>query len=208
VRGKTIAVDPYFALDREVVNHKPSLHIFQSTSDDFFATGFIEALGIRISFSFIDGMHLIEYLLRDFINTEARSDRNGVIAIHDCCPSTLDMTTRDFDRKSDSAWTGDIWKIVPILQQLRPDLKLTILGCKPTGLLLVSNLDPQSKVLSENLERIQKDWVDVTLGAYGVDRYFNSFEYTEAGDYIASDFPDFKDIRLSHDLVRTPRFVS
>ncbi|AVO38166.1 class I SAM-dependent methyltransferase [Pukyongiella litopenaei] len=208
VRGKTIAVDPYFAIDRNVVNHKPALHIFQQTSDDFFDSGFIEALGIEIGVTFLDGMHLIEYLLRDFANTEARSGKNGVVAIHDCCPFSHEMTAREMEPGSKAAWTGDVWKIIPILQRYRPDLELTVMGCKPTGLLLVSNLDPTNRVLSENYEQIADDWIELSLGDYGTDRFFGSFEYTSVESLIAEDFPMFRNIRLPHGLVTAPSFVS
>jgi hypothetical protein len=42
VRGKTIAVDPFFRVGLDVIGRKPALHVFQSTSDDFFASGFLE----------------------------------------------------------------------------------------------------------------------------------------------------------------------
>jgi hypothetical protein len=84
VRGKTIAVDPYFRIETNVIGPKPALHILQQTSDDFFASGFLKAMKIKLSFSFLDGLHLFEYLLRDFMGAEANSHKNGVIAMHDC----------------------------------------------------------------------------------------------------------------------------
>lgn len=83
VRGKTIAVDPYFRIETNVIGPKPALHILQQTSDDFFASGFLKAMKIKLSFSFLDGLHLFEYLLRDFMGAEANSHKNGVIAMHD-----------------------------------------------------------------------------------------------------------------------------
>lgn len=63
------------------MGEKPALHLFQATSDDFFASDFLRRDGIRLGLSFLDGMHLYEFLLRDVMNTEAASDPNGVI----CC---------------------------------------------------------------------------------------------------------------------------
>lgn len=208
VRGKTIAVDPFFSLNRNVVNDKPVLHIFQSRSDDFFSSGFLEAMNINVSFTFIDGMHLIEYVLRDFINTERRSHKCGVIAIHDCCPYTLEMTTRDCDPSSKAPWTGDVWKIIPILQHYRPDLKLTVLGCKPTGLLLISNLDPTNTCLSECFDQIRRDWMEVNLQNYGVNRFFERFQYKPVRDLEEEGFPMFEAVRLPHSLVPKPSLVS
>ncbi len=208
VRGKTIAVDPYFAIDSNVIHHKPALHIFQQTSDAFFDSGFLDALGIRISFAFLDGMHLIEFLLRDLANTEAASDPGAVIAVHDCCPFSHEMTVREVDPTSKAAWTGDVWKIIPILQKYRPDLKLTVLGCKPTGLLLVSHLDPSNTVLTEYREDIVAEWSGLTLAEFGAGRLFGSFEYQPAATIAAEGFPMFASVRQSHDSVGVPRYVS
>ncbi|WP_309665130.1 hypothetical protein [Tabrizicola sp.] len=81
VRSKTIAVDPFFRTKLNIIGEKPALHLFQATSDDFFASDFLRRDGIRLGLSFLDGMHLYEFLLRDVMNTEAASDPNGVI----CC---------------------------------------------------------------------------------------------------------------------------
>ena len=37
VRSKTIAVDPFFRAEINIIGKKPALHVFQATSDDFFA---------------------------------------------------------------------------------------------------------------------------------------------------------------------------
>ncbi len=31
-------------------------------------------------------------------------------------------------------WTGDVWKLIPILQRYRPDLQLTLFDAPPSGL--------------------------------------------------------------------------
>jgi len=46
-------------------------------------------------------------------------------------------------------WTGDVWKVLPVLKQYRKDLSITLLDCAPTGLVLVSNLNPESTVLAD-----------------------------------------------------------
>ena len=84
-------------------------------------------------------MHLYEYLLRDLIATERNSSPDGFIMLHDCCPFDHGMTTRDLDNLPDGPWTGDVWKIIPILQAHRPDLKIDVLDCRTTGLVVLSN---------------------------------------------------------------------
>ena len=94
-RCNTIAVDPEFKIKFPVVNSSGSqMFFFQQTSDAFFESGFIKKNKIAIDFAFLDGMHLFEYLLRDFIATEKVMSKDGVIALHDCCPTTEHMATR------------------------------------------------------------------------------------------------------------------
>lgn len=71
---------------------------------------------MKLSVSFLGGMHLFEYLLRDFIGTEKNSTKNSIILLHDCCSFDHTMTTRDLECIPRFAWTGDV------------------LDCKPTGL--------------------------------------------------------------------------
>jgi hypothetical protein len=186
VRGKTVAVDPFFQVTTNAIGTKPALHILQQTSDAFFDSGFLQAMNIRLSFSFLDGMHLFEYLLRDFIGTERASDAKGIIALHDCCPGDVGMMTRDLDNLPDGAWVGDVWKLIPILRQYRPDLTLTVLDAWPSGLVLVSGLDPQSTVLADHYDRIVADWIDVALPDYGFDRFYGQFEFVATKPYVES----------------------
>src|SRR5205823_2040722 len=50
----------------------PNVRVFQATSDEFFARHDVaqEFGGRPIDLAFIDGMHLFEFVLRDFINVE------------------------------------------------------------------------------------------------------------------------------------------
>lgn len=191
VRSRTIAVDPAFALSRDVLGRKPELHLIQKTSDDFFASGFLKAHGVSLSLSFLDGMHLFEYLLRDFIGTEQASHRDGVILLHDCCPRNYEMTTRDLDNLPKGAWTGDVWKLIPILQKYRPDLEITVFNCQPTGLVAVSNLDPGNTVLQAAYDQIVAEFVDLDLETFGVEAFYGSFSYTLARKETGAGFPLF-----------------
>lgn len=55
-------------------------------------------------------------------------------------------------------WTGDVWKIVPVLQMYRPDLTLLTLGSYTTGLLLITGLDSANTCLHDNYARILADY--------------------------------------------------
>lgn len=208
VRGNTIAVDPFFKAEANIIGAKRRLHVFQETSDDFYATGFLKKNGIELSFSFLDGMHLVEFLLRDFMNTEANSRADGVIAMHDCVPFHAGMLSRDLDNLPRGPWTGDVWKLIPILQAYRPDLKITVLNCRPTGLVLVSNLNPKSTKLKQSYDKIVKEWVGVDLIEYGVARFFDSFESVDATAFAEADYPLFSAIRRDPEIVATPSRVT
>lgn len=204
VRSKTVAVDPFFQAEINVIGKKPALHVFQQTSDDFFSSGFLARNRIRFGLAFLDGMHLFEFLLRDFMNTEAAMDPNGVILLHDCVPYGPDMLTRDLDNLPKGAWTGDVWKLIPILQRWRPELRLTVLDCEPTGLVCVSGLRPKSRVLAANYDRIVLEWREVELEAYGVERFFASFEMVAARSERRAGFPLFGPAALSPDQALEP----
>jgi hypothetical protein len=204
VRSKTIAVDPFFRAEINIIGKKPALHVFQATSDAFFASGYLQRNGIRLGVSFLDGMHLFEFLLRDFMNTEAASDEKGVIMMHDLVPRNLAMTTRDLSAIR-GAWTGDVWKLLPILQRFRPDLTLTMLDLHPTGLLCVTGLAPGNRVLQDNYDDIVAEFTALDIESFGVERYFASFAYTSALRLVEDGFPLFQPVALDPANALSPR---
>jgi tetratricopeptide (TPR) repeat protein len=149
---RAIGIDPDASkLRRELV--PACARVFHETSDAFFARQSREqALGAaRLDLSFIDGMHLFEFALRDFIHVEAWSDPNGVVVLHDCLPIVPVSASRERRTKF---WVGDVWKVVSILREYRPDLRVKLIATAPSGLCVVRGLDPESKVLSEHLDEI------------------------------------------------------
>lgn len=207
-RSKTIAVDPFFQCDTNVITTKPALHVFQQTSDDFFASGFLDAMKIKLSFSFLDGMHLFEFLLRDVMAAEKASDPQGVIALHDCCPFNHEMTTRDLSAVPKQAWTGDVWKLIPILTKYRPDLRLTVLDAAPTGLVLITNLDPQSRVLDQKYDEIVAAYELLTLETFGLDAFHALFDYTDTRAFARAGYPLFSGVRLPETTALQPRKIT
>ena len=97
--------------------------IFPLASDDYFAVRDprrdIEAETVDLAF--IDGLHLFEQVLRDFINIERVSSPTTLVLIHDCF--AIDALTAERNRKTEF-WTGDVWKIIPCLREFRPDLQV------------------------------------------------------------------------------------
>lgn len=196
VRSKTIAVDPFFQIESNIIGTKPALHVFQVTSDDFFASKFLAMNKIKLGVSFLDGMHLFEFLLRDFMCTEASSDPNGVIMLHDCVPYNVGMTVRDLDNLPKGAWTGDVWKLLPVLKKYRPDLIVRVVDCSPTGLVLISNLSPKNTVLLKNYKAICKEYINITIEDFGVQNFGDSLNMISAASVIEDGFLDFKAIEI------------
>jgi len=150
-----IAIDSTFArLQPDCIKPRRQTMLFQMSSDQFFSEcDAIKLLGRRMDFVFLDGMHLIEFLIRDFLNAEAVCNPESIIAIHDCIPPDLHFTRRDprdMSLRSNSAfpdgWGGDVWKLVPLLRNHRPALRVYCFNAAPSGLVLVTNLDPTSRL--------------------------------------------------------------
>jgi hypothetical protein len=208
VRGKTIAVDPFFRARIDIIGQKPALHVFQSTGDDFFASGFLGRNGIRLALSFLDGLHLFDALLRDFIAAEAASDPNRVIMLHDCVPYGFAMTTRDLANLPEGAWTGDVWKLIPILQKWRPDLRLTVLDCAPSGLVCVTGLQPGDTTLRDAYDAICAEFIGFDIRQYGSERFYASFDLTSAEGCAAGGFQLFRPASIDSAAALTPRLIS
>jgi hypothetical protein len=151
----TIGIDPEPQLTFTPAKH---IRIFRETSDEFFSRRNLnsEFAGRALEIAFIDGMHLFEYALRDFINVERNSTLETRILVHDCYP--LDAITSARER-STTFWTGDIWKLTLCLGKYRPDLSVHTLAAPPSGLAVIRNTDPRSTVLPEKLKALCDEFV-------------------------------------------------
>ncbi len=159
-RTKSIGVDPAYKIADDIVLG-PDVTLREQTSDDFFASP--DPLGPLadpfVDLAFIDGLHLYEFVLRDFMNTEKHSTWGSVIIFDDVLPRKVVEAARDRETR---AWTGDVWKIIPTLTRLRPDLVCLQVGTKPTGLLIVLGADPGDTVLTSHYDDLLKQYVDST----------------------------------------------
>ena len=153
----SIAIDPAFSLRPEFLGAKPVCALYAMASDSFFRDHDPRAiLGGPIDLAFLDGMHLAEFLLRDFANVERHCRPNSILAVHDCFPLDLAMARRHEEAPPDQRspgragwWTGDVWRAAAIIREARPALRMYYVDAPPTGLLLVTGLDPASTVLAD-----------------------------------------------------------
>ena len=131
---------------------KTETHIFAETSDEFFAQRRPERLLAGRPLSV--GIHrwlasFYEQALRDFIYLESCCGPRSVILFHDTVP--LDEPTQSRTRET-QFHTGDVWKTVLCLKHYRPDLDIFTIATPPTGLTVVTGLDPASRVLTDRYE--------------------------------------------------------
>lgn len=161
-----VGVDPEPQLAQPL---KPGARVFCETSDRFFAARNVHAeLGGRPpDLVFIDGLHLFEQALRDFINVERVAASHTIVLLHDCYP--LDELTAARERRTDF-WTGDVWKVVLCLKKYRPELAVHTLSALPSGLALIRGLDPASAVLAERFDALCREFVPLPYSALGADK--------------------------------------
>jgi hypothetical protein len=154
-RARSIGVDPAFSIRSEL---DCPVTLRRTTSDEFFARPdpLAPLGGTPPALSFIDGLHLFENVLRDFINVERHSQWWSVVVFDDVCPRSVEEAARD---RHTRAWTGDVYKIAEVLRAERPDLVCLTVDTEPTGLLLVLGLDPRSSVLASAHEALLDRWL-------------------------------------------------
>jgi hypothetical protein len=144
-RCRSIGVDPFFKIDNPI---HCDVQLIKATSDDFFARD--EPLahfdGVPVDLAFIDGMHLADFALRDFINIEPFMADTGVVVLDDVMPRNGLEAARD--RKTEP-WTGDVYKVAEILRRRRPDLVVLLVNTAPTGTAVVIGVDQASTTLKD-----------------------------------------------------------
>jgi hypothetical protein len=148
-----LGIDPAPQLSEPLpAHHAVSL----TTSDDFFRLADTTAMK-SIDLCYIDGMHQIEFALKDFMNMERFCHAGSVVIVDDIYPAHPLQGERI---RQSRYWTGDIWKIIPILRRHRPDLIVLPVDTEPTGSLMVLGLDATNNVLWENFDTIIDDAID------------------------------------------------
>lgn len=175
-RVPSIAVDPAFKI---TVPIRCDVHLVKATSDDFFAREdpirhlrssrdprknlrhgrplFGAWVGTTtVDLAFIDGLHVFEFALRDFMNVERLTGPSSVIVMDDVLPRNVDEAARE---RHTSDWAGDVYKMIPVLREHRPDLEIIPVGTEPTGVLVVLGADASNSALRERYDGILARWV-------------------------------------------------
>jgi methyltransferase family protein len=155
----SVGVDPYYEVSSEL---RCDLHLVRTTSDEFFARRhpFAHFREPVVDLAFIDGMHLSEFALRDFINTERHCHAGSVIVMDDVLPRNVVEAGRGrVGSAARGAWAGDVYKVVDVLRRYRPDLVVLEVATSPTGTLVVLLPDPADRVLAEAYDALVPDLV-------------------------------------------------
>ncbi len=188
----SVAVDPAFKLDDlariKLILAKPAMAFYRMPSDTFFEQYDLTAiLGRKVDIAFLDGMHRCEFLLRDFYNIERHCKPNSIIAVHDCLPVEEAITYRKTPGPGGASavtsvpyrhnwWTGDVWRTALLLKRVRPDLHITALDAQPSGLLLITNLNPDDDSLRLEYADHVRAIMSWRLSAIGLAEYFAEME--------------------------------
>jgi hypothetical protein len=176
-RVPSIAVDPEFKI---TVPLRCDLHLVKATSDDFFARpdpivhlrsgrnpvrnlrrgrppfGHWIGEGPTLDLAFIDGLHLFEYALRDFMNVERFAHWTSVIVMDDMLPRSIEEASRDRHTKM---WAGDVYKVGPVLRKHRPELIVLPMDTTPTGVMVVLGADATSTALHSRYDDLLTEWI-------------------------------------------------
>ncbi len=128
---RCIAIDPYPQIRETEV--PASVTLRRVTSDDFFRT--YAPPDLRVGLAFLDGLHLFEQVLLDFLNLERFLTPESVVVVHDCLP--LDARTASRERRT-RFWSGNVWKLIPCLIRFRSELTVGIVPTAPSGLGIIT----------------------------------------------------------------------
>lgn len=188
-----VGVDPSFAIDTNITANKQTCTLVQAGSDEFFREyDCVGLIGGRPDLAFLDGMHTFEFLLRDFYHTESISSTSTLIGIHDCLPLNAEMALRNESSALlataggafEGWWTGDVWKITPILRRYRPDLRIIFVDCAPTGIVFITNLNPSSSVLKDKYHEIVREYSSMPNDLRSIEELFSGTEIVHSCDIM------------------------
>jgi len=190
----SIAIDPDFKLNVDVVGNKELCFMYQMTSDDFFAKHSPSTiLNSLIDVAFLDGMHLYEFALRDFINIEKYCHKDSYIILHDCIPPNFEMTNREgkpamLNPAYENYWTGDVWKTMSVISENRPDLKIAYIDCPPSGLVVITNCNSSSTLLADNYDTLVSEHSPSEKDLNNLNNYLNSISLIPSQEIKPDNF--------------------
>jgi hypothetical protein len=154
-RVPSIGIDPDYKIVAEI---QADVHLARTTSDEFFTRPDpLAHLPVPVlDLAFIDGMHLSEYVLRDFLAVERFTLPTSVVVFDDMLPRSIDEAAR---RRHTTAWTGDVYKALEALRELRPDLTVIEVATEGSGTAVVLFPDARRDGVLEGYD----GWLDSAM---------------------------------------------
>ncbi len=179
-----IGVDPNFRIKHNIMEHKTKLSLFQKDSDSFFNEDAKNCFADKkIDIAFLDGLHTSEQLFLDFINTEKYCKKNSIIILHDVLPRTLETTQRVKPTEI-NMWTGDVWKIIPYLLKHRKDLNFLFIDAPPSGLCLITNLNPEIDISDSEVLRMKEEVKNIEADMDSIVEYLKQVKIVDSQEFI------------------------
>jgi hypothetical protein len=156
-RTRSVGIDPFPRPRAEALLGKPWVKIHRAASDDFFRehTPEVTLESHPLDLVFIDGLHEFAQVTRDLENIERWGHIGTIVVIHDVLPENAWQASRAFHQ---GMWTGDTWRIVPFLQEQRPDLMCRLIDAGPTGIAVVSGLDAMHPGMAALAAKIDREY--------------------------------------------------
>jgi hypothetical protein len=157
--------------------------LFEMDSVSFFKKiNFLNLYQKPVDLAFIDGAHICETALTEFLHIEKIARHDSIIVLHDCLPLEVGITGRDATRaaprnpKRRDWWLGDVWRTALYLKRHRPDLVMRAYGARPSGLICITGLDPTHRFTKADIDRAKAEMLDYDLSRIGIRRLFAEME--------------------------------
>jgi hypothetical protein len=149
-RCPSLGIDPDFNINHEL---HTEVQLFKTTSDEYFSrpNPLLPMANEPFDLAFVDGLHLFEFALRDFIHAEQHSRPSAVIVFDDVLPRSVTEASR---ARATPGWTGDVYHLVEVLERYRPDILMVQVDTGPTGLMLLLGLNPADTTLIDHYDTI------------------------------------------------------
>lgn len=162
-----IGIDP-----QPLIGQSGNQLIYPMASREFFSNEMISKHLVgrgQLDLGFIDGSHLIEDVLIDFIGMEKISHRRTVIVFDDVLPYSQEIAARAMPPAGD--WTGDAWKIIPILTGHLSlyGAEMMMVNSFPTGLFVVWNLPIRTHTTGWGLVKLELNYEDLVAQWIGTE---------------------------------------
>ena len=153
-RTFSIAVAPDADLEPEPGFSQPWLMRSRETSDDVFGGHTAAPLAGRpLDFAVITGFRVFTQIVRELEQIEHWGHAATVVVIPGTLPANHWHASRTVH---DGLGTGDVWRIVPFLEEHRPDMTCWLVDVGATGALVVTGLDPDHTGMAARAETLDR----------------------------------------------------